>query len=666
MDSTRGRRFRRAAAAYPHKLYPHKLGGRIGKDDKIYVSTTHASSFIQASSTRFSVFDKAYFGGTATSTFDSAGNLSITGTLGVTGATTLGNFTTTNGTTTNATSTNLAVTGTASTSNLIASTGFTFKTVTGFLKATAGAVAAALIDLTNDVTGILPVGSGGTGWANIASGAIPYGNGSSALTTTTAGTAGYVLAYLNGVPTWTATTTLANISGTLAVGSGGTGQTSFGQGWLNSDGTTLSASTSPTVNYIVATSTTATSTIASGGFTVGSSCLVVQQGSGNVGIGTTSPGSKLEVNGAVTIAGGGLLVKGNQISGAVFAGGTGQTAAIAGPATFFFDGTNISQGLYIKDISATNGAAPISFYSTTNLVGSVTQTPTNVAYNTSSDRRIKENIATTTLGLSTLMQIPVDDFDFITDPTHAKTTGFIAQKLLPIFPAAVTTNGDNGIDPLGASSTPWQVDYGRITPLIVKAVQDIANLSEAFKQTLIAWLADAANGITKFFAGEGHFADKLCVGDTCVTPAQFQAMVAAASNAGGDTSGTTDTNQQGDALLDTEPPVITINGNNPAHINVGDTYSLRPTTSTTSPPTPRATPQPPQERLSFAHLIQQMIQQNHLLGSSWRPQILSPRHRNPNRKLWKLRHQNLPLHLLRMHRRKSEPARRRLAGFSVY
>ena len=47
---------------------------------------------------------------------------------------------------------------------------------------------------------------------------------------------------------------------TIAVNKGGTGLTSFGQGWLNSDGTTLSASTSPTVAYITATSTTATST----------------------------------------------------------------------------------------------------------------------------------------------------------------------------------------------------------------------------------------------------------------------------------------------------------------------------------------------------------------------------------------------------------------------
>jgi hypothetical protein len=55
-----------------------------------------------------------------------------------------------------------------------------------------------------------------------------------------------------------------SLATTLSVAQGGTGQSSFGQGWLNSDGTTVSASTSPTVNYIVATSTTATSTFAAG------------------------------------------------------------------------------------------------------------------------------------------------------------------------------------------------------------------------------------------------------------------------------------------------------------------------------------------------------------------------------------------------------------------
>ncbi len=165
-----------------------------------------------ASSTNLSNFGAAYFGGTATSTFDSAGNLSVAGTLGVTGKTTLG-YASTTGITASY----------ASTSNLIASNSFTISNVTGFLKAVAGAVSTALINLASDVTGILSVGNGGTGWSSIAASAIPYGNGSGALATTTSGTAGYVLAYLNGVPTWTATSTLADITGTLAASKGGTG-----------------------------------------------------------------------------------------------------------------------------------------------------------------------------------------------------------------------------------------------------------------------------------------------------------------------------------------------------------------------------------------------------------------------------------------------------------
>ena len=105
-------------------------------------------------------------------------------------------------------------------------------TVNGFLKATAGAISSALIDLTSNVTGILPVANGGTGWASLAAGTVPYGNGSSALATTSPGTSGQVLALLNGIPTWVATTTLSTISGTLGVGNGGTGATSCSYGLL--------------------------------------------------------------------------------------------------------------------------------------------------------------------------------------------------------------------------------------------------------------------------------------------------------------------------------------------------------------------------------------------------------------------------------------------------
>jgi alpha-tubulin suppressor-like RCC1 family protein len=152
-------------------------------------------------------------------------------------------------------------------------------------------------------------------------------------------------------------------------------------------------------------------------------------------------------------------------------------------------GSNSSSGAYMIQFARADGTT----------IGSITQNAAStVAYNTSSDRRVKENIATTTLGLSDLMRISVRDFDFISDPSHAKTTGFIAQELYGIYPYAVSTNGDNGTTTLSASSTPWSVDYGRVTPLIVKAVQDL-NLKvdargalQATATTTIAALLDSA------------------------------------------------------------------------------------------------------------------------------------------------------------------------------
>jgi hypothetical protein len=107
----------------------------------------------------------------------------------------------------NASTTNISATYASSTDLRAGS--FTLGSFTGVLRAAAGAVTTGLINLASDVTGILSVANGGTGWAAIQSGAIPYGNGSGALATTSAGTAGQVLALLNGVPTWTSTTTFS-------------------------------------------------------------------------------------------------------------------------------------------------------------------------------------------------------------------------------------------------------------------------------------------------------------------------------------------------------------------------------------------------------------------------------------------------------------------------
>ncbi|MGA7884031.1 MAG: immunoglobulin-like domain-containing protein [Terrimicrobiaceae bacterium] len=94
------------------------------------------------------------------------------------------------------------------------------------------------------------------------------------------------------------------------------------------------------------------------------------------------------------------------------------------------------------------------------------------------------------------------------------------------------------------------------------------------------WLANAANGIESIFAKVGNFGkvntDELCVGGTCVSSLQFQAMVAAAgqSHAAANTSGSEEPPPMSSSPADATntPPVIRINGNNPSHINIGDTY----------------------------------------------------------------------------------------------
>ena len=50
--------------------------------------------------------------------------------------------------------------------------------------------------------------------------------------------------------------------------------------------------------------------------------------------------------------------------------------------------------------------------------------------------------------------------------------GFIAQELYKYYPEAVSAHGD-GITPLDANAPVWSVDYGRLTPLLVKSIQDL-------------------------------------------------------------------------------------------------------------------------------------------------------------------------------------------------
>ena len=184
-------------------------------------------------------------------------------------------------------------------------------------------------------------------------------------------------------------------------------------------------------------------------------------GSGNVGIGTTSPTSTLHVAGSNT---NGFMEFINNTAGSTTSHGLMIQA-----------GSNSSAGATMVYLTRPDGTA----------IGSISQnSATTVAFNTTSDRRLKENIAASSSGIDALRQIRVRDYNYIADPEKTTLQGFIAQELYDIYPQAVTIGGD---DPTHA---PWQVDYGRLTPLLVKSVQELDQDMKADAATKEAQIAE--------------------------------------------------------------------------------------------------------------------------------------------------------------------------------
>ena len=160
-------------------------------------------------------------------------------------------------------------------------------------------------------------------------------------------------------------------------------------------------------------------------------------GTGNVGIGDNSPAFRFSVF--------------NNIDGAY-------------PARIY-NGANSgnAHGLLIRAGSNGTpfGATMIGFQNIDGAtIGNITQNAAfTVSYNTSSDRRLKNNIVNTHFGINDLMKIQVRDYVYKADAGKTLTTGFIAQELYDIFPNAVSKPAKD--------EDMWSVDYGKVTPMLV-------------------------------------------------------------------------------------------------------------------------------------------------------------------------------------------------------
>jgi hypothetical protein len=99
-------------------------------------------------------------------------------------------------------------------------------------------------------------------------------------------------------------------------------------------------------------------------------------------------------------------------------------------------------------------------------VGTISTNASATAYNTSSDQRLKENIADAEDAGSKVDAIQVRQFDWKVDGSH-QDYGMVAQELMTVAPEAVT-QPENPEDMMG-------VDYSKLVPMLIKEIQSLRN-----------------------------------------------------------------------------------------------------------------------------------------------------------------------------------------------
>ena len=169
-------------------------------------------------------------------------------------------------------------------------------------------------------------------------------------------------------------------------------------------------------------------------------------------------------------------------------------------------------GIGINDTNSGNGASFIGFLSGGTFRGSITNNNNSaVAYNTTSDYRLKENVSYSFDATTRLKQLKPARFNWIADSDNTAIDGFLAHEVSSIVPEAITGDKDetkttenvvldvneNIIgsdvteadwlkgkqDETYASNSTWQstitqkhyqqIDQSKLVPLLVKTIQEL-------------------------------------------------------------------------------------------------------------------------------------------------------------------------------------------------
>jgi len=163
--------------------------------------------------------------------------------------------------------------------------------------------------------------------------------------------------------------------------------------------------------------------------------------SGNVGIGVTSPATKLEVNGAIRAGSG--STKGLEINtGYGISGIKSYYGSLYSTANMYIGGVN---GLAYKSIAAS-------------------------AFNVNSDYRLKTNITPLQDGIEKVKQLKVHRFNWKDRLEENKVDGFLAHEITSVVPEAVT--GDKDAVREDGTEEYQQIDQSKLVPLLTAALKE--------------------------------------------------------------------------------------------------------------------------------------------------------------------------------------------------
>ncbi len=236
--------------------------------------------------------------------------------------------------------------------------------------------------------------------------------------------------------------------------------------------TTASASITPTIGLTISSaqdvsvpngnlSVTGNATV-TGSLTVDTSTFKVDATNNRVGIGTASPSYTLDVGASPA----------NGTPVAEITNSQGTTSA-----------TTVILRLGLPgDTTPVNGARFIEFQNDVGLglttIGSITHaSTTSVAYNTTSDKRLKTNVTPLTRGLNTVMALQPVDYTW--KQSGQDDFGFIAQEVAELVPEAVRVPEDETVEN-------WSMEYAKLVPILTRAIQELKEENDQLKARLTA------------------------------------------------------------------------------------------------------------------------------------------------------------------------------------